>query len=99
MIVAEGFPLPPERLGTERFLATRKGMAHQRAFGIDATSADFLLLCDDDIAFGPGFVEEPYRAHLRTGAEIVLPHASSPEDLTPPGLSSTWAGSGTGFAD
>ncbi len=86
VIVPEGHPLPPERLGTERFIPTREGMLRQRAFGIDAASSDFLLLCDDDISFGPGFAEGLYLTHLRTGAEIVLPRVSSPEDQAPPGL-------------
>lgn len=86
VVLPEDGALPGERLGTERFVRTRKGMVRQRSFGMQVAKGDFLLLCDDDISFDSDLVEKLYRTHLATGAEIVTPNVWSLSDLEPSSL-------------
>ncbi|MGZ5424304.1 MAG: glycosyltransferase family 2 protein [Candidatus Aminicenantales bacterium] len=86
VVLPEDGALPGERLGTERFVRTRKGMVRQRSFGMQVAKGDFLLLCDDDISFESDLVEKLYRTHLDTGAEIVTPNVLSPDGPKPSSL-------------
>jgi len=77
VVLPEGYALPDERLGTERFVRSRKGAVLQRWRGIQAARGDFLLVCDDDVCFDSRLVETLHRTHARTGAEIVIPVITS----------------------
>lgn len=62
VFIADGYQLPPEQLGTEEFIYTRKGMWHQRVYGLDYAAklndSDYILAVDDDISFAPDFAEK-----------------------------------------
>ena len=62
VFIADGYNLPPEQLGTEEFIYTRKGMWHQRVYGLEYASklnnSDYILAVDDDISFAPEFAEK-----------------------------------------
>lgn len=61
VVIADGYALPPERLGTEEFVRIRKGMFHQRVHGLlwaaEHCQSDYVLALDDDVAFAPDYAE------------------------------------------
>ncbi|HSQ79166.1 MAG TPA: glycosyltransferase family 2 protein [Candidatus Bathyarchaeia archaeon] len=83
VVLPEGSPVPPDRLGLERFVSAPRGPVHQREAGMRLARGAYLLVCDDDIEFDPDFVERLSRTALSTGAEVVLPNVLSPEDDEP----------------
>lgn len=64
VVLPEGYDLPPERLGWESFYFCPKGMVTQRLYGIQVCKTPYALICDDDIAFGPDFVQQLSRPVL-----------------------------------
>ncbi len=70
VVIADGYPLPKEQLGIEEFLYTKKGMWHQRVYGLQYASSvddvEYILALDDDISFDPQFV-----ANSMSGMEFV----------------------------
>ena len=66
VVLPEGYALPEERLGTEVFCFSKKGMVNQRLKGFTESSSEYLLVCDDDVCFGPDFVRKLY-APLKEG--------------------------------
>lgn len=57
VVIPDGFDLPKEQLGYEKFVFCKRGMVNQRLEGINQCKTDYALILDDDIAFGPDFVE------------------------------------------
>lgn len=62
VVLPEGYALPPEHLGWETFYFSPKGMVIQRMTGIAKCRSRYALICDDDVCFGPDFVEQLYTA-------------------------------------
>ncbi|MCR4673141.1 MAG: hypothetical protein K5637_07955 [Lachnospiraceae bacterium] len=60
VVLPEGFDLPPEKLGYEVFSFSPKGMVSQRMAGINLCQSPYALVCDDDVCFGPDFVQKLY---------------------------------------
>ncbi len=60
VVLPEGYELPAEKLGTETFIFSKKGMVHQRLKGFESCRSDYMLVCDDDVCFGPDFVQKLY---------------------------------------
>ena len=58
VVLPEGYELPEERLGWEKFIFCQKGMVRQRLVGINACKTRYALICDDDIAFSSDFVKK-----------------------------------------
>lgn len=58
VVLPEGYALPEDTLGWETFCSCPKGMVIQRLHGIAQCKTPYALICDDDIAFGPDFVEK-----------------------------------------
>ena len=44
IVLPKGYPLPPERLGTETFIFSEKGMVAQRVAGFNACTSDCIFL-------------------------------------------------------
>lgn len=71
--IPRGYDLPPERLGSERFVPCDRGMVRQRTAGAAAATVDLLLFLDDDLEFPPHLAERLY-APLAAGlAPISFP--------------------------
>lgn len=70
--IPEGYE-PDFTLGYETILRARKGMVSQRAEGILAARTEYILVVDDDIEFGPGFVESLYQFGIGNSLDCVLP--------------------------
>ena len=66
VVLPEGCGLPSDRLGWETFYFCPKGMVIQRLHGIAQCKTKYALISDDDIAFGPDFVQK-LAAPLETG--------------------------------
>lgn len=66
VVLPEGYALPEDRLGWETFSFCPKGMVIQRLHGIAQCRTPYALISDDDIAFGPDFVQKLH-APLETG--------------------------------
>ena len=58
VVLPEGFALPEEKLGWETFYFCPKGMVIQRMTGIQKCRTRYALVCDDDVQFGPDFVQK-----------------------------------------
>ena len=66
VVLPEGCKLPADQLGWETFYHCPKGMVIQRLYGIAQCKTPYALISDDDIAFGPDFVQKLH-APLVTG--------------------------------
>ena len=60
VVLPEGNEYPKEQLGTETYYFCKKGMVIQRMTGIQKCKTRYALICDDDVEFGPDFVEKLY---------------------------------------
>lgn len=58
VVIPNGYELPKEQLGIETFIFCEKGMVNQRLVGINNCKTQYALIVDDDIAFGPDFIEK-----------------------------------------
>lgn len=77
VIIAEGYELPHERVGIEEFIYTKKGMWHQRVYGLEYAAnqrdADFILAVDDDISFADDFVENSIMWMKFNNCDVLTP--------------------------
>lgn len=78
IFLAEGYSPPKERMGREQFIYTRKGMWHQRCFGMEYAAsqpdaAEYQLVLDDDVAFDCDFVENNVSLMGSLRADIIVP--------------------------
>ena len=73
IVLPKGYPLPPERLGTETFIFSEKGMVAQRVAGFNACTSDCILALDDDVEFDSCFVASLFNTMQETGADMVSP--------------------------
>lgn len=60
VVLPEGYDLPKEQLGYEKFYFSPKGMVIQRITGIAQCKTRYALVCDDDVVFDSNFVEQLY---------------------------------------
>lgn len=56
VVLPEGYALPKERIGTETFIFSSKGMIVQRLVALKYITSDYTLFCDDDVEFDSDFV-------------------------------------------
>ena len=68
VVLPEGYALPTDQLGYERFCFSPKGMVIQRLAGLKACRTPYALVCDDDVAFPSDFVEKLYAPVRELGA-------------------------------
>ena len=77
VFIADGYSLPKEKLGYENFVYTRKGMWHQRIYGMQYVAErhpnSFLLVLDDDISFESDFVEKMFQNIRESDADVMIP--------------------------
>lgn len=58
VVLPEGYAEPAEKLGWETFYYAPKGMVAQRMYGVARCKTPYALICDDDVSFGPDFVQK-----------------------------------------
>lgn len=56
--IPEGYKLPKESCGREKYIRCKKGMVAQRALPFNEVDTDWMLFCDDDISFESKSVEK-----------------------------------------
>lgn len=75
VFIANGYSLPPDQLGYETFVYTRKGMWHQRVYGMQYVAEKhpdcYQLVCDDDISFASNFVEILFHNMISSSADVM----------------------------
>lgn len=71
--IAEGYPLPKETIGTEKYIYVKKGMVAQRALRYDEAQTEWMLFLDDDLYLPPHFAETLYNQLLENGADVISP--------------------------
>ncbi len=65
--IAEGYPIPKETVGVEKYVYVPKGMIAQRALPYDEIDSDYVLLLDDDCYLAPSSVETLYSSMQNAG--------------------------------
>lgn len=73
VVLAEGYNLPPEQLGYERFIFSKKGIVSQRSLGAKEAIGDYCLFLDDDLDFSNDLVEKLYEPIKKGIADITFP--------------------------
>ena len=71
--IAEGYPIPKETVGFERYVYVKKGMVAQRALPYDEVDTEYMLCLDDDLVLPDSFVEDMFRAMAEAGADVISP--------------------------
>ena len=71
--IAEGYPLPKETIGTERYIYVKKGMVAQRALPYDEVETEWMLFLDDDVYLPPYAVEKLYESLQCKKADVIAP--------------------------
>ena len=71
--IAEGYSLPNETIGEERYIYVNKGMVTQRALQYEDITSEYILFLDDDVYLPPDGVEKLFEAMLKMGANVVAP--------------------------
>lgn len=60
--LAEGYEIPPETCGLEKYVYVKKGMVAQRALQYDEVDSEYILFLDDDVYLPPDAVEKMFNA-------------------------------------
>lgn len=71
--IAEGYPIPKETIGLERYIYVKKGMISQRALQYTEIKTDYILFLDDDVYLPPDGVEKLFLAKNKMNANVVSP--------------------------
>lgn len=72
--IAEGYPLPKETIGYEKYIYVKKGMVAQRALPYAEVSTEFILFLDDDVYLPPDGVQKLYDTLCIEKADVVSPN-------------------------
>lgn len=71
--IAEGYPLPKETVGLERYVYVKKGMVAQRALQYDEVKTEFILFLDDDLYIPNDGVEKMFFQLKKNKADVISP--------------------------
>ncbi len=71
--IAEGYPLPKETIGTERYVYVKKGMVAQRALPYDEVETEWMLFLDDDLLLAPDTVKRMFTLLIENQADVISP--------------------------
>lgn len=71
--IAEGYAIPKETIGIERYVYVRKGMVAQRALQYDEVETEYMLFLDDDVYLPSNGVERLYNALVEHNANVISP--------------------------
>lgn len=72
--IADGYPLPKETCGKERYVYVKKGMVAQRALPYKEVETDWILFLDDDVYLPPNGVELLFNAVEKYDADVISPN-------------------------
>lgn len=71
--IAEGYPIPQETIGIERYVYVKKGMVAQRALPYNEVNTEYMLFLDDDVYLPPTGVETLYKEMIEYNAQVISP--------------------------
>ena len=71
--IAEGFSIPKETIGIERYVYVKKGMVAQRALPYNEVNTEYILFLDDDVYLPPTGVETLYNEMIEHKAQVISP--------------------------
>lgn len=71
--IAEGYELPKETIGIEKYVYVKKGMVAQRALKYDEIDSEYILFTDDDVYYPPTAIEEMHRLMKEYGGDVIAP--------------------------
>lgn len=73
IVLPKGYALPKQRLGSETFIYSDKGMVSQRVAGFQMCETEYILALDDDVDFDSDFVARMFATMEKTDADFVSP--------------------------
>ena len=73
VVLPEGYAFPEEKIGTEQFVFSKKGMLQQRLYGAEQTTTEYILFLDDDVSFEPSFAEKMIEPILLGMCDVTIP--------------------------
>ena len=71
--IAEGYHIPAETVGRERYVYVKKGMVAQRALRYDEVETEYILFLDDDVYLAPDSVSVLYSQLIEKNADVISP--------------------------
>lgn len=71
--IAEGYPVPAETVGIERYVYVKKGMVAQRALRYDEVDTEYMLFLDDDLYLPEDFVQTMYNELRDNDGDVISP--------------------------
>ena len=71
--IAEGYPLPKETVGIEKYVYVKKGMVAQRALPYDEVETEWILFLDDDVCLPENAVETLFRELGENDGDVISP--------------------------
>lgn len=71
--IAEGYSIPKETVGRERYIFVKKGMVAQRALPYDEVDTEYILFLDDDVFLPERSVEILFTEMAENGGHIIAP--------------------------
>lgn len=71
--IAEGYPVPKETCGLERYVHVKKGMVAQRALQYKEVESEYILFLDDDLSFPEDCVEKMFNLLAKEKADVISP--------------------------
>lgn len=71
--IAEGYQIPKETIGIERYVYVKKGMVAQRALPYNEVNTEYMLFLDDDVYLPPTGVETLYNEMIEHNAQVISP--------------------------
>ena len=73
VVLAEGYDLPLERLGYERYVYSKKGIVSQRSLGAIEARSEYCLFLDDDLEFESTMVERLFKPIVEKNVDVTFP--------------------------
>ena len=71
--IADGYKIPSETVGTEKYIFVKKGMVAQRALRYDEVKTEYILFLDDDLYLPADITEKMFGLLVKYGADVVSP--------------------------
>lgn len=71
--IAEGYELPKETIGVEKYIFVKKGMVAQRALPYSEVKTPYVLFLDDDVYLPPTGVETLYNEMIEEKGDVISP--------------------------
>ena len=96
IVIPQGYQVPEEHCkAKERIVISKKGMIAQRTAGVQSSTTEYVLCCDDDVEFERDFVQKLYE-NLQCFSRSIIRIFPSKRKSSDDG-NDTWRGSSNYF--